>query len=104
MFDCYCTARGQYITGRTDEAELFYGLFLYDLRARSDSLLLLLLLLMTISHKAGHTVMLVHAGLCWRFHSPPNSDMDYGKSLTCVCNVIFFACAYNYIHTGDFGL
>ena len=43
----------------------------------SLSHLLLLLPLMTISHKAGHYRNLVHARLFCCFHSPSNSDMDY---------------------------
>ena len=39
--------------------------------------------------------LLVHAGLFWCFHSPPNSDMDYR---------IFNMCMWSFcmrIHTGD---
>ena len=43
-------------------------------------------------------MLLVHAGLFWWFHSPPNSDMDYR-----IFNMrmwSFIMCTYIYIHSG----
>ena len=42
--------------------------------------------------------LLVPAGLCWCFHNPSNSDMDYRISNVCMRSL------HAYIHTGDLDL